>query len=117
MRRFLARSQRSNFSHITNILNVDDYYKTDIHWKQENLSKVVKLIVENLGKEYIQEKYNTDLKNMCLKLLKEASYIASVDELIIKFKDTEADKLARLITYGDGKIKGSKILRDIFRKD
>lgn len=67
--------------------------------------------------KYIQEKYNTDLKNMCLKLLKEASYIASVDELIIKFKDTEADKLARFITYGNGKIKGSKILRDIFRKD
>ena len=42
---------------ITNVLNIDDYYKTDIHWKQENLQKVVKPIVENLGKEYIQEKY------------------------------------------------------------
>lgn len=42
---------------ITNILNMDDYYKTDIHWKQENLSKVAKTIIESFGKQYTLKEY------------------------------------------------------------
>jgi len=57
MYNLVKTSTNAKYIDITNILNIDDYYKTDIHWKQENLSKVVKRVVENLGKEYIQEKY------------------------------------------------------------
>ena len=67
--------------------------------------------------KYLLENYKSDLKSTCLKLMNNAKYIASMDELIIKFNTVEDDKLARLITYGDGKIRGSRILRDIFRED
>ena len=57
MYNIVKNNTNAKYIDITNILNMNDYYKTDIHWKQENLQKVVKPIVENLGKEYIQEEY------------------------------------------------------------
>jgi hypothetical protein len=42
------------------------------------------------------------------------SFNTDGENIIIKFKDKDDDKLARLITYGDGKVNGSNILRDIF---
>jgi len=57
MYNIVKASANAKYIDITSTLNIDDYYKTDVHWKQENLLKVVKPIVENLGKEYIQEKY------------------------------------------------------------
>lgn len=34
---------------LTKILSLDDYYKTDIHWKQENLEKIAEIISLELG--------------------------------------------------------------------
>lgn len=45
------------YINITDKLNVDDYYKTDIHWKQENLEKIVKQIVTSMGKQYKNVQY------------------------------------------------------------
>lgn len=36
---------------ITNGLELEDYYKTDLHWKQENLDEVVNIIQNNMGLE------------------------------------------------------------------
>lgn len=36
---------------ITNCLDLDDYYKTDLHWKQENLDGVVSVLEEKMGLE------------------------------------------------------------------
>lgn len=36
---------------ISKSLNLDDYYKTDMHWKQENLEKVVNIIQNELNLE------------------------------------------------------------------
>lgn len=33
---------------IKEILELDDYYKTDSHWKQENLEKIANLLMENM---------------------------------------------------------------------
>ena len=33
---------------ISNVLNLDDYYKTDLHWKQENLEKVVNVLEKEM---------------------------------------------------------------------
>lgn len=57
MYNIVKNNTNAKYIDITNVLNIDDYYKTDIHWKQENLSKVVKRVVENLGKECMQEEY------------------------------------------------------------
>ncbi len=39
----------AKYIEICDILNLDDYYKTDTHWKQENLIKVAKKIGESMG--------------------------------------------------------------------
>lgn len=46
---------------ITDILSIDDYYKTDIHWKQENLKKVAKEIGLELD---ISDKLVLDFENV-----------------------------------------------------
>lgn len=38
-------------------LKLEDYYKTDIHWKQENLQDVVKTIRANMNLEQIESNY------------------------------------------------------------
>ena len=57
MYNIVKANTNAKYIDITSILNIGDYYKTDIHWKQENLLKVVKPIVQDLEKEYAQEKY------------------------------------------------------------
>ena len=48
---------RGNYIDIDKNLDIEDYYRTDIHWKQENLTDVVKKIVTNMGKEYKEVVY------------------------------------------------------------
>lgn len=63
MYNIITGKTNGNYINITDDLDIDDYYRTDIHWKQENLYKVVKQIVTSMGKEYkpqtyIQKQYN-----------------------------------------------------------
>lgn len=61
---------------------------------------------------YIQQQYKTSLKNMCVKLLLSLTYYTDNDKnLVLLFKDPKYDKIAQLITYGNGAILGSKILQ------
>ncbi len=43
---------------IASVLTLEDYYKTDIHWKQENLDKVVKALMPNMGNQYKELEYS-----------------------------------------------------------
>lgn len=43
---------------IIDLLNIEDYYRTDIHWKQEKLENVAKTIIEQMGNTYMQIDYN-----------------------------------------------------------
>lgn len=40
---------------IMNLLSGDDYYKTDAHWKQENLTEVAKVLGEKMGVDVATE--------------------------------------------------------------
>lgn len=42
---------------ITNIMNLDDYYNTDTHWRQENLNKVILKLSEIMNFKYSNIKY------------------------------------------------------------
>ena len=53
----VRNSIRGEYIDITSNLDIEDYYRTDIHWKQENLSDVVKTLVTSMGKEYKQIDY------------------------------------------------------------
>jgi hypothetical protein len=62
--------------------------------------------------QFIQQQYKTSLKNLCIKLLLNLTfYKDSSGNLILMFKNPKDDILARLITYGNGAIPGSKILQ------
>ncbi len=41
----------ANYINIFDILNLDDYYKTDIHWKQESIIKVANTLLEGMNKK------------------------------------------------------------------
>lgn len=61
---------------------------------------------------YIKQQYNTSLKDICIKLLLSLTfYKDSEGNLMLLFKDPKYDKIAQLITYGNGAIPGSKILQ------
>lgn len=62
--------------------------------------------------QFIQQQYDTSIKNMCIKLLLSLTFHKSDEgNLVLLFKDPKYDKIARLITYGNGAIPGSKILK------
>lgn len=66
------------------------------------------LILEN----YIKQQYKTSLKNMCVKLLLNLTFYKNdAGDLVLMFKNSKYDQIARLITYGNGVIPGSKILQ------
>ena len=46
-----------NYIDIFSILNLDDYYKTDTHWKQENIKKVALLLSKNMNFDFY-DNYN-----------------------------------------------------------
>ena len=51
-----ANKKLSNFTYIDiwNDLSLEDYYRTDLHWKQESLSKVVNTLEQNMKLESTQ---------------------------------------------------------------
>lgn len=66
------------------------------------------LILDN----FLQQQYKISLKDLCIKLLLNLTFYKDSDgNLIMMFKDPKFDKLASLITYGNGAVPGSKILQ------
>jgi hypothetical protein len=62
--------------------------------------------------QYIQQQYNTSLKNICINLLLNLTFHKDAEgNLVLLFKDLKHDKIAQLVTYGNGAIPGSKILK------
>ena len=57
MYNIITSRTNGKYINITDNLDIEDYYRTDIHWKQENLSDVVKEIVTSMGKEYKPQTY------------------------------------------------------------
>jgi hypothetical protein len=58
------------------------------------------------------QQYNTSLKNLCVELLLNLTMTKDQEgNLILLFKDPKFDRLAQLVTYGNGALPGSKILQ------
>ena len=65
--------------------------------------------------QYLQQQYKMSLKNMCIKLLLGITfYKDDENNIVLLFKNSKDDAIARLITYGNGAIPGSKILQIAF---
>lgn len=62
--------------------------------------------------DYLQINYKVSLKSLCIKLLLNISFLKDDEgNFVLLFKDPAMDKLAQLITYGNGAIPGSRILQ------
>ena len=67
---------------------------------------------EKILNDFIIQQHKMSLKDMCIKLLLNSTFCKDDEgNLIVLFKDPKYDKIARLITYGNGAIPGSKILQ------
>lgn len=67
---------------------------------------------DTLLDQFLQQQYDITLKNLCIKLILNLTFHEDAfGNYILIFKDPEYDKLARLITYGNGTVPGSRILQ------
>jgi hypothetical protein len=66
--------------------------------------------------EYFVQHFKCGLRPICLRLLNRLKVDQpAANELVYTFRNSEDEKLARFITYGDGQnIQGSTILLDAF---
>jgi hypothetical protein len=61
---------------------------------------------------FIQQQYGMSLKNMCIKLLLNLTFHKNDSgDLMLVFNNKTYDTIASMITYGNGIIPGSKILK------
>lgn len=65
----------------------------------------------------LRKKYKLSLKQMCLILYTNCTVHEQNSEFIISFKTKEFDDIATLITYGNGKVQGSNILKYAFSRE
>lgn len=70
------------------------------------------LITEQIIDQKLYKLYGLNLKPACLYLLARCKFLKNKDNnLIVSFPDKADNKLAMLITYGDGSFVGSNILK------
>jgi len=56
-------NMKGKYIDITNNLTIDDYYLTDIHWKQENILDVATKIMTEMDNKYINTNYTQEMYN------------------------------------------------------
>ena len=67
---------------------------------------------ELLLDQFLKQQYKISLKDLCIDLLLNISFYKNDENnLILLFKNPEHDRLARLVTFGNGAIPGSQILQ------
>ena len=71
---------------------------------------------EKLLDQYLRENHQVTLKYACYLIILNCTVEEQRDELVITIANKKLDKLARLITYGTGRISGSRILPFLFNK-
>ena len=73
---------------------------------------------ELLMSRYLQENYNMSLRQACLSILQNTSYSLNLkQEIVVTIPDPILNKIAKIITYGTGKVSGSRILKDMLNLD
>lgn len=71
-------------------------------------------VTEALINNFLQANYKITLYDACKKILQNLTFSLNYQgEIIGKIPDEELNEIARIITYGTGRIPGSQILRKI----
>lgn len=73
-----------------------------------------KYTAEKLLDQYLKETYQITLKHACYLIILNCKVEELKDTLTVTVTNKELDKIARVITFGTGKLSGSRILAFIF---
>lgn len=99
-----AKNINYKYIELRDVLKLDDYYKTDTHWRQENLDKVVNVLSENMNFKveslYKENKYSPFYGVY----YGQAALNKGYDELIYLTNDTILN--SDITYYGNDKISG-----------
>ena len=101
----VTNNVRGKYIDISRNLDIEDYYRTDIHWKQENLSDIVKTLVTSMGKEYKQvnyRKYTYD--NFYGASYSKAGTNIKPDVLTYLYNEDMKNVIVKHLEYGDKNI-------------
>lgn len=71
---------------------------------------------EKLLDNYLQNQYQMSLKQACYTIITNCTIEESEETLLITISNKTLDKIARIITYGTGKLLGSQILLKVLNK-
>lgn len=71
---------------------------------------------EKLLDQHLRENYKTTLNHACYLIIINCDIEEVKDTLTVTLKDKELDKIARLITFGTGRLSGSRILPFVLNK-
>jgi hypothetical protein len=71
---------------------------------------------EKLLDQYLKENYQITLNHACYLIILNCTVEELKDTLTITIKSKELDKIARIITFGTGRLSGSRILPFILNK-
>ena len=103
---------------MTIVINVKD--PRYLHYYNYQIYKMARLkilgirigAIEASLNKYLLKKYNIGLRPLCLHILRNMTFNSDLsNNIIVKIKNPKLDRIARLITYGNGQIQGSPILQ------
>ena len=78
---------------IRSIMNLEDYYQTDTHWRQENLDKVIKEMSKTIGFNYEKIFYNKNIYNKFYGVYNGESALNRQPETLIYLTDETLDSV------------------------
>ena len=85
---------------ISDLLSADDYYKTDTHWKQENLSDIADRLSNSMGTE-LTHNYKVNTLKIPFYGVYAGQYAGAVKPDTIKYFTSDIINSA-IVTYNDG---------------
>ena len=74
-------------------MNLEDYYQTDTHWRQENLDKVIKEMSKTIGFNYEKIFYNKNIYNKFYGVYNGESALNRQPETLIYLTDETLDSV------------------------
>lgn len=101
---FASRMGYMNYIDITDKLSLDDYYRTDSHWKQENIVDVATYIAQSMGTT-IEDKYDVNVLDKPFKGVYIGQSALSVEPDELKYLTNETLLGCKVSYYDTGTAK------------
>lgn len=101
----LKENTNASYIDITNLLELEDYYKTDIHIKQTSYPKIIKELVTNMNLNYKEINYKENkIENFYGASYSKVPQFIKPDEIIYMIDNNMNDLHAQHLEYGEKNI-------------